>query len=160
MRWKFSVLCGHRASKKRSFSEEEEEEDEDDHYSHMQGSTDVEEFDGQHETFEICVICSKAVGSCVHTKQSAAYAPPATFRSADKVQETTSYTYSSPTEDGLRLESSTHFPSHPNDGEMPPDASPQKMPTDDFEQHSSKETMNRRKKHNRWIAPMAAWANR
>ena len=118
-----------------SFSEEE---DEDDHYSHMQGSTDVEEFDGQHETFETCIICSKAVGFCVHTKQSATYTPPATFHSADNVQETTSYNYSNPTEDGLRLESSTHFPSHPNDGEMPPDASPQKMPTDDFEQHSSK----------------------
>ena len=122
-----------------SFSEEEEEEeDEDDHYSHVQGSTDVEEFDGQHETFEICVICSKAVGFCVHTKQSATYTPPATFHSADNVQETTSYNYSNPTEDGLRLESSTHFPSHRNDGEMQSDASLQKKPTDDFEQYSSK----------------------
>ena len=52
--------------------------------------------------------------------------------------ETTSYNYSNPTEDGLRLESSTHFPSHRNDDEMQSDASLQKKPTDDFEQYSSK----------------------
>ena len=105
-----------------SFSEEE---DEDDHYSHMQRSTDVEEFDGQHETFEICVICSKAVGFCVHTKQSAAYAAPATFRSADKVQEIHRILLK-PNRGWLTPRVFNTFSQPCNDGEMPPDASPQK----------------------------------
>ena len=114
-----------------SFSEDE---DEDDYYNNnMQGSTDAEESDDPAKTFETCVICGKAVGFCVHTKQSANYAPPATFRPTDNRQETTSHDYSNPTEDGL-----THFSGHRNSSEIQPDAPPEENSSEIFEDGTRK----------------------
>ena len=114
-----------------SFSEEE---DEDDYYNNnMQGGTDAEEFDDPAETFETCVICGNAVGFCVHTKQSAAYASPATFRPTDIRQDTTSHDYSNPTKDGL-----THFSGHCNGSEIQPDAPPENS-SEIFEDGTRKE---------------------
>ena len=119
-------------------------------------STDVEEFDGQHETFEIYVICSKAVGSCVHKAVGGVRLSNISFSG----QSAGNYIILTRAQQRMAYASSLQHIFQPsNDGEIP-DASPQKMPTDDFEQHSSKANDVLKDNAQPPDCSMAAWVNR